>query len=252
MKNLLPRDAQNWRVRLALIRAGRVYSHRTARRHRDNRHSGGDSVPRFCARAGKRAPHQLFEQSQAIGFGRFLQYTQDYDEAYPLSSYPATNVSWTTSTQPYIKSLQIYRCPSDSAARWDAPVAPPTANYYTTSYIMNAWFAGTQPYAKLSAVGAPSKVIVVADANTDSTQRDHFHPFYWVNNDPDLAFSGFMHGLTFDDTSGATKELALARHLETFNALYADGHAKAQRWSQIWYQDAPNGVYEGAFDPRQK
>lgn len=186
-----------------------------------------------------------------LGLG-FLQYTQDYDEAYPLSSYPADNVSWTTSTQPYIKSLQIYRCPSDSAARWDNPVAPPTSNYYTTSYIMNAWFAGTQPYAKLSAVQAPSKVAVVVDANTDATQRDHFHPFYWVNNDPDIAYSGFMHGLTFDDAAGATKELALKRHLDTFNALFADGHAKAQRWSQVWYQDAPNGVYEGAFDPRQK
>lgn len=185
-----------------------------------------------------------------LGLG-FLQYTQDYDEAYPLSSYPATNVSWTTSTQPYIKSLQIYRCPSDSAVRWDTPVAPPTSNYYTTSYIMNAWFAGTQTYAKLSAVQAPSKVIVVVDANTDMTQRDHFHPFYWIN-DPDIAYNGFMHGVTFDDTANATREIALKRHLESFNALFADGHAKNQRWSQVWYQDTANGIYQGAFDPRQK
>ena len=187
-----------------------------------------------------------------IGLG-FLQYTQDYDEAYPLSSYPTTNVSWTTSTQPYIKSLQIYRCPSDNAARWDAPVAPPAANYYTTSYIMNAWFAGTQPYAKLSAVQAPSKVAVVVDANTDVTQRDHFHPFNWIVETPaNPLYSGFMHGITFDDAANATTEVALKRHLETFNALFADGHAKNQRWSQVWYQDAPNDVWDGAFDPRQK
>ena len=187
-----------------------------------------------------------------IGLG-FLQYTQDYDEAYPLSSYPATNVSWTTSTQPYIKSLQIYRCPSDAATRWDNPVAPPAANYYTTSYIMNAWFAGTQPYAKLSAVQAPSKVAVVVDANTDSTQRDHFHPFNWIVETPaNPLYSGFMHGITFSDADNATTEIALKRHLETFNALFADGHAKNQRWSQVWYQDAPNGVWDGAFDPRQK
>jgi len=187
-----------------------------------------------------------------LGLG-FMQYTQDFDEAFSLSSYPATNVSWTVSTAPYIKSIQIFKCPSDTAARWSAPVAPPTSNYYTTSYIMNAWFAGTQTYAKLAAVQAPSKVIVLVDANTDVTQRDHFHPFNWIVETPaNPLYSGFMHGITFDDTAGATKEIALTRHLETFNSLYADGHAKNARWSQMWYQDSKNGVWDGAFDPRQK
>lgn len=182
-----------------------------------------------------------------------MQYTQDYDESFPLSSYPATNVSWTTSTVPYIKSLQILKCPSDTAAQWNAPVAPPTSNYYTTSYIMNAWFAGTQTYAKLSAVQAPSKVIVLVDANTDQTPRDHFHPFNWIQETPaNPLYSGFMHGITFDDAANATKEIALARHLDSFNALYADGHAKNRRWSQAWFQDSANGVWDGDFDPRQK
>lgn len=61
-----------------------------------------------------------------------------------------------------------------------------------------------------------------------------------------------MRGMTFDDTANATKEIAMTRQFETFNALFADGHAKAQRWSQVWYQDVPNGVYEGAFDLRQE
>jgi prepilin-type N-terminal cleavage/methylation domain-containing protein len=184
-----------------------------------------------------------------IGLG-FMQYTQDYDEAYPLSSYPVANVSWTTSVQPYLKSLQIFRCPSDNGARWNAPAAPPADNYYTTSYIMNAWIAGTAQYAKLSALQSPASVIIMADADTDAAQRDHFHPFYWVN-DPDVAFSGYMNGVTWNSAGGETKELALRRHLETFGAMYADGHAKAMRWPQVWFQDAPRRIYEGAFDPRQ-
>ena len=187
-----------------------------------------------------------------LGLG-FMQYTQDYDEAFPLSSYPTTSVSWTASTAPYIKSTQIFRCPSDTAARWNNPVAPPATNYYTTSYIMNAWFAGTQTYAKLSAVQAPSKVAVLVDANTDVTQRDHFHPFNWIVETPaNPLYSSFMHGMTFDDTANATKEIALTRHLDTFNTLYADGHAKSRRWTQVWYQDTANGVWDGDFDPRQK
>jgi prepilin-type N-terminal cleavage/methylation domain-containing protein/prepilin-type processing-associated H-X9-DG protein len=180
----------------------------------------------------------------------FMQYTQDYDEAYPLTSFPSTNISWTVSAQPYIKNLQLYRCPSDTGARWDSPVAPPTSNYYTTSYIMSAWIAGTQKYARLTSMQSPASVIIMADANTDQTQRDHFHPFYWVH-DPDIAFSGFMHGITWDGAANETRELALRRHLESFNAMYADGHVKATRWSQVWWQDSSHGILEGNFDPRQ-
>lgn len=180
----------------------------------------------------------------------FLQYSQDYDEAYPLSSYPSDNISWTVGAQPYMKSIQLFRCPSDSSSRWSAPVAPPASNYFTTSYVMSAWIAGTQKYAKLSAMESPSRVIILADANTDVTQRDHFHPFYWIN-DPDITYSAYMHGITWDNGKAETQELALRRHLETFNSLYGDGHAKAMRWSQVWWQDGAKGIYEGSFDPRQ-
>jgi len=180
----------------------------------------------------------------------FMQYSQDYDEAYPLSSFPAGNNSWTAGAQPYLKSTQLFRCPSDTGARWDAPAAPPADSYYTTSYIMNAWIAGTNPYAKLPALQRPASVIILAEANADVAQRDHFHPFYWTN-DPDMAFSAYMHGQTWDGGHNETTELALRRHLDTFNAMYGDGHVKATRWSQVWWQDASRGILEGSFDPRQ-
>ena len=184
-----------------------------------------------------------------IGLG-FLQYAGDYDDAYPRSSYPTTGVSWTVSAQPYLKSIQLFRCPSDSAARWDAPAAPPTNNYYTTSYALNVWLAGSQPYAKMSAIQNPSNLIILADANTDNVQRDFFTPYAWVV-DPQVTYYPSIHAATWDDATGETTELALRRHLETFNAMYADGHVKAKRWSQVWFQDTAQGIYEGAFDPRQ-
>jgi prepilin-type N-terminal cleavage/methylation domain-containing protein/prepilin-type processing-associated H-X9-DG protein len=189
----------------------------------------------------------------------FMQYAQDYDDHFPLSSYdPDSNghVSWTISAQPYMKSTQLFRCPSDEGTRWNTPASPANGNnYYTTSYIMNAWIAGqgTTHYDTLGSINSSSQFIILADANTnyDPLQRDHFHPFYWVANDPDVAPSSYMHAQVWNDTAGETYEIALRRHLGTFNSLFADGHAKAERWSQVWFQDASRGVLEGNFDPRQ-
>jgi prepilin-type N-terminal cleavage/methylation domain-containing protein/prepilin-type processing-associated H-X9-DG protein len=189
----------------------------------------------------------------------FMQYAQDYDDHFPLSSYdPDSNghVSWTISAQPYMKSTQLFRCPSDEGTRWNTPASPANGNnYYTTSYIMNAWIAGqgTTNYNTLGSINSSSQFIILADANTnyDPLQRDHFHPFYWVDNDPDVAPSSYMHAQVWNDAAGETYEIALRRHLETFNSLFADGHAKAERWSQVWFQDASRGVLEGNFDPRQ-
>jgi prepilin-type processing-associated H-X9-DG protein len=189
----------------------------------------------------------------------FMQYEQDYDDHFPLSSYdPDTNghVSWTISAQPYMKSIQLFRCPSDSGTRWNTPASPENGNnYYTTSYIMNAWIAGqgVTGYHTSGSINSSSEFIILTDANTDydPLQRDHFHPFYWVSSDPAVTASSFMHNQTWNAAKGETYEIALRRHLETFNALYADGHAKAQRWSQVWWQDSSRGVLEGNFDPRQ-
>lgn len=61
-----------------------------------------------------------------IGLGA-LQYAQDYDEKWMISEEgyqnPTTQVwsSWDITLQPYMKSLQIYTCPSDSGPKYDVP-----------------------------------------------------------------------------------------------------------------------------------
>ncbi len=43
------------------------------------------------------------------------QYVQDYDERYPLQQAGAANATgWAIQTQPYLKSSQIFQCPSES------------------------------------------------------------------------------------------------------------------------------------------
>lgn len=169
-----------------------------------------------------------------IGLG-FMQYAQDFDDALPLTSFPNAGSSWTEHTQPYMKSTQLYKCPSDSSARWNSAVLPPAAPPYTTSYALNAWFGAGKAngYAKLSAVQETAAVAMLAEkVDGATTGSDHFHPFFWGPTQEEA--SGFMLGSTWDATTGITKELAVARHLGGQNLLYADGHVKWGRWEQLF------------------
>ena len=200
-----------------------------------------------------------------IGIG-FLQYTQDYDENGPLTSMAGGMMSmgaysWTTSTQPYIKSAQVFRCPSDSATRWGAPNLPPDAPPYTTSYVLNAWFApdkvnaagALDNYANLARVSEPARSIMLSEkadlvAGSMLATTDHFHPMYWGSPSEE---SSMMSGLVWDAAANTTRELATARHLDGFNNLYADGHVKWGRFEQLTsYPNADPVVAQGAFHPR--
>lgn len=174
----------------------------------------------------------------------FMQYAQDYDERLPLSTDTSRDLSWVVTLQPYIKSPQIYRCPSDTSINWDTPIAPATVTRMS-SYFLNDWLAGTLQYTHLASITSPSKVVYLSEATVNKT-GDHFHPFLWAA-DPDK--TGGPGASQFDSTANRTLELDLNRHFDGLNNIYADGHAKFGRWNQLWFQSP--GVYEGAFDPRQ-
>ncbi|MBC8136527.1 MAG: DUF1559 domain-containing protein [Fibrella sp.] len=42
-----------------------------------------------------------------------LQYSQDYDETFPIGVNADWNNSWPVLVQPYVKSIDVFRCPSD-------------------------------------------------------------------------------------------------------------------------------------------
>ena len=193
-----------------------------------------------------------------IGLG-VMQYTQDYDESYPLTTVTGMTAtplsSWTTSTQAYISSVQVYRCPSDASARWNAAVVPPAPPPFTTSYILNAWFSAGKigGFGKISSAQEPSRAILMSEkADVPAmmlASADHFHPQFWGT--PPEETSMMMAPLVWDTATNTTKELALKRHLEGFNSLYADGHAKWGRFEQL---SNPAGATpaerQGVFRPR--
>ncbi len=152
----------------------------------------------------------------------WLQYIQDYDE-----QMPAYNAGGTTQypggffdvLQPYLKSTQLYQCPSDPSA----PEAPGVTGY--TDYNVNLWLAvrsSTYGITSLAAIDSPSLVVNIFDYGA-TTGRS------WS------AGSVTSAGANQNCSSGCTPGLATfpnrvaLRHLDGSTFAFADGHAK-------WYK----------------
>ncbi|MCW3059893.1 MAG: hypothetical protein JWQ02_1714 [Capsulimonas sp.] len=201
--------------------------------------------PVFAQAREKARATACLSNCRQIGLA-FMQYAQDNEECLPLSTDSGRPVSWVYTMQPYLKNTQIYRCPSDQSTNWDAPIAPAVVTRLS-SYYLNDWLAGTLKYTSLSSIQTPASVIYVSESATNKT-GDHFHPFLWAA-DPERP--GGPSAGQFDTAKNQTLELAITRHQGGMNNVYADGHAKWGRWSQLWFQDPSRNIHEGAFDPRQ-
>lgn len=193
-------------------------------------------------------------------------YGGDNDDTFPLTSFPSKGNSWPLRCQAYIKNWDMFRSPGDNSTLWppagtkppqpDAPDTDPRWGYRWTSYLLSAYMSGAYSngsgslgqFSVQSSIGYPANVVYMALARDDVAPRDHFHGFYWGN--PSEQVSGYMQNLTWDATANQTKEIKLTAFSGGANYEYVDGHAKFQKWSQLWWRDLPNGIYAGSFDPR--
>jgi prepilin-type N-terminal cleavage/methylation domain-containing protein/prepilin-type processing-associated H-X9-DG protein len=213
--------------------------------------------PVFAQAREKARQTSCLSNGRQIGIA-FSMYSTDYDENLPLTTYPLPSNSWTDQAQPYIKNRQIFRCPSDQSQNWTTPQATPAsmldpspAVVRRSSYFLNAWMTAGSGYSNLASINSPASVIYVAES-LEGITRDHFHPFNWIVETPaNPLYSSFMHMATFNDTTNQTKELALTRHTGGLNNVYLDGHAKWGKWTQLWWQKPDQGIWDGAYDPRQ-
>src|SRR6476646_9537285 len=96
------------------------------------------------ARARENARRSTCQSNlKQIGLG-VLQYVQDYDERYPQykmdSGVTGTRSTWFAQTQPYLKSTQIFTCPSDSVTTQSGGAywMPAGVASYHVSYGYNA------------------------------------------------------------------------------------------------------------------
>ena len=148
-----------------------------------------------------------------IGLG-MMQYSQEYDEQIFRFSVGASNstgtvnnMNWRQMTYPYVKSTEIYRCPSNPRNNVVADAAVGTEYpAINVSYIANENFVRG---GSLASINTPSTKIAITEATWDLEQILRPINPGWVGSV--WAARGF------------------AGHLGTMNTLYADGHVKSMR-----------------------
>jgi prepilin-type N-terminal cleavage/methylation domain-containing protein/prepilin-type processing-associated H-X9-DG protein len=184
-----------------------------------------------------------------IGLG-VIQYTQDYDEMYPYNSDydnggSITNPElegWRIYVQPYVKSTQVFRCPSSAP-----PSGTSSGNIFITAPINNS--TGTNVafrynYAansnvirkqafpqtalstplKISSMTRPAEMLLVADALHNVIDTD----LWTVVN-----ASAPVVNVTGATDVPTTIQPDSARHLGGSNILFGDGHVKWLPQSKI-------------------
>ncbi len=148
--------------------------------------------PVFAQAREKARQTSCLSNLKQIGLAQ-MQYVQDYDETYPMAYYYKNNtattnggstggyVTWTVLMYPYIKSAQVFVCPSD-ATKGNVPDNAPCANFTDTttlgceaqvprlSYIPNSAIMprkrGPQDapnVVSMAAVDAPADVISIGE-----------------------------------------------------------------------------------------
>ena len=156
-----------------------------------------------------------------IGLG-IMQYTQDYDERLVPSRNNAVNnttTPWHWLIQPYVKSTQLFACPSNTTTAnvvntGNAPMSP-----IRESYVSNAGQQdntngpnGTRPMAdnnsqSLAALDSVATTILVSENNRTNDIDDKLYDAGRLLNGTGI--------------SGMTN------HLGTTSFLFADGHVKS-------------------------
>ena len=216
-----------------------------------------------------------------IGLG-LIQYSQDYDEilvARDEFDGPSQIFHhWMDLAQPYVKSSQIFDCPSDSSRNVPfvpSPNGSAAANIFNPgwgSYAINstyfdpANFNGVPPHmppagrtdspsdgnnanafnVTQSQLMAPASTAWVMDSAAypvTGTSTTIGYILMWSSIAPTKP-SLSADGLTFsgNDNTYAAQTSVFARHLDTINVLYCDGHVKAQKLVNLCAMNS-SGVY---------
>jgi prepilin-type N-terminal cleavage/methylation domain-containing protein/prepilin-type processing-associated H-X9-DG protein len=154
-----------------------------------------------------------------IGLG-IMQYTQDYDEKYMFDRWfntgnPERYMNWAQAVQPYVKSRQLFACPSNTdnekVMGWSDP---PPAIQMPASYGLNHeigrdyWNGG---------VGMSQAVMQEVSRKILVGER----LFGTAPQEPGIMWDDWDGNQWVNDT--------FAGHLGTANYLFADGHVKSMR-----------------------
>jgi prepilin-type N-terminal cleavage/methylation domain-containing protein/prepilin-type processing-associated H-X9-DG protein len=173
--------------------------------------------------------------TKQLGLG-FMQYTQDYDEKYPIIGYGPDSSNdhvifpnggsgpnnWILRVYPYVKSAQIFACPSNTIEPWKGAPTAPTSVAGTSYGANSALLTNSLVPTPISAVQKASETVLLADS---------------AGTAPYMLYQAYA----------ATRYVS-DRHMDGANFAFADGHAKWKKMSrdssnQPIHPTAAQGVY---------
>jgi prepilin-type N-terminal cleavage/methylation domain-containing protein/prepilin-type processing-associated H-X9-DG protein len=205
-----------------------------------------------------------------IGLG-LMQYTQDYDERFPNGIAPGTvGFNWAGQVMPYIKSTQIFVCPSDDHPKTEK-----------ISYSANRNITGTQNNGiggAMSRLNSAARTVMAFE-----TRQRTGNNFTWAQenslagvsaSDNSAVGNGLSAGLVTVDWGGGTHIYATGylgsqtgtlntaagsgqgfyketgRHLDGSNFLYADGHVKWLKGEKVSPGNTATNATDAETNPR--
>ena len=140
------------------------------------------------------------------------QYTQDYDEQnVPIRlGTPATYLEWHNIVQPYMKSIQVLICPSDT-----------NAEAGSTNYTYN-WFVGM---SSLAAIDKPTLTPTFIDGVGTEKPTDGSPVFILPGGTQQMIGRLALKGST-SNTANVLGQVRATRHFDGMNIAFAGGHVK--------------------------
>jgi prepilin-type N-terminal cleavage/methylation domain-containing protein/prepilin-type processing-associated H-X9-DG protein len=175
-----------------------------------------------------------------IGLG-MMQYTQDYDERFPpyTSGSAAAIYGWADAVQPYLKSTQIFQCPSETNPPTSVVDSPTTVfneaaqSTGYTDYAVNLKLTydpvtGSQGPKSLAILTQPVLTVMVVDYTSSNSQN-------WTEGCGGSQCGTTAAGLA-TTTAGAAQ-----RHLDGANFAFCDGHVK-------WYKGTSSTQHASVYN----
>ena len=158
-----------------------------------------------------------------IGIG-VAQYVQDYDETLPRARNDQNigtggvivgNAPWHTAIMPYVKSLQLFRCPSVSTTKQMNSRGTYEGLYmsYVSCCVDNTGVYGAR--SPITTNGTPTAIADISSSASvilagESGNTGRGDPEYWDNN----------------------ADMTVRNHLASTNWLFVDGHVKSLKPTQ--------------------
>ena len=167
-----------------------------------------------------------------------MMYAQDYDGRIMAAVYYTSLPSFQVLLQPYVKSYQIFRCPSTHSLRGTSKKGQygPTYGLPGIGNTAAKKVIYSRKGTPLSSLTAPSRTFMIVETCYSHPTRDLY------------VERGYGYATPrFDNNSGSYWHPY--RHLDGTNVAFADGHTKWLKYTGTYYGTMKNWVYTLSKQP---